>query len=242
LPVQITVNFISMPASARPLFDILAAHLAPLGLALRGGFALGDEDALPDIEPGRPARSLILIGNIGGAMWPAFQRKPHADSDPLDAWTRQVIDAVAEKVGARPLYPFDGPPYYPFQRWAERAEGVKPSPLMIFIHPQFGLWHAYRAALLFAEDYAFPSRRPGAHPCESCADKPCLSACPVGAFSGSAFDDRACATHVDGPRGTECRDHGCLARRACPIGRAYAYPDAQMAFHMEAFLAPRRSR
>ena len=30
-----------------------------------------------------------------------------------------------------------------------RAEGLKPSPIGILMHPQFGLWHAYRGALLF---------------------------------------------------------------------------------------------
>jgi hypothetical protein len=29
--------------------------------------------------------------------------------------------------------------------------------------------------------------------------------------------------------------HGCLARRACPVGQAYRYTDAQAAFHMRAF-------
>jgi hypothetical protein len=30
---------------------------------------------------------------------------------------------------------------------------------------------------------------------------------------------------------------GCLARRACPVGREYAYDPAQARFHMQAFLA-----
>jgi hypothetical protein len=29
---------------------------------------------------------------------------------------------------------------------------------------------------------------------------------------------------------------GCLVRRACPVGRAYLYDQAQAAFHMTAFL------
>ena len=61
-----------------------------------------------------------------------------------------AIDPLARSVGAMALYPFDGPPYRPFQRWAMRAEPVAPSPLGLFIHPEYGLWHAYRAALVFA--------------------------------------------------------------------------------------------
>ncbi|WP_374375234.1 ferredoxin [Dongia sp.] len=219
----------------------LETALARSGMAIRGGFVPRAEDAVPDLAPGRPARALLLIGNIGGAMWPAFAAAPHDDDDPMDRWTRRVIDPLAAACGATALYPSDGPPYRPFQLWARRAEGVQPSPLMIFIHPQYGLWHAYRAALLFAEDLALPSMATGARPCDSCAGQPCLHACPVDAFTSAGFDDMRCARHVDGPDGTECRERGCLARRACPVGKEYAYPPAQMAFHMQAFLARRRT-
>jgi hypothetical protein len=29
--------------------------------------------------------------------------------------------------------------------------------------------------------------------------------------------------------------HGCLARRACPVGQEYRYSDQQIGFHMRAF-------
>jgi len=217
--------------------------LAPLGMALRGGFAPESGDMVPILDDGSPTRAVLLIGNIGGAMWPAFAdsdaRARHA-AHPLDGWTRDVLDPVATRFGAKVLYPSDGPPYHPFQRWAARAEPVHVSPLRIFIHPAYGLWHAYRAAFLLAEEPGIspPTQLPS--PCTTCAARPCLSTCPVGAFSEAGFDDRICARHVDSPAGIECRDNGCLARRACPVGSEYSYPPAQMAFHMEAFLAPRR--
>jgi hypothetical protein len=230
-----------MPKS--DLITNLSATLARHGMALRGGFAVTPADNLPDIAPGRPARSLVLVGNVGGAMWPAFAAAgPHDGPDPMDVWTQSVIDPCARAFGAAALYPFAGPPYSPFQRWAERAENVRPSPLMIYLHARYGLWHAYRAALLFAEDLDLPAREAADHPCDTCAGRPCLSTCPVGAFTGGGFDDLVCARHVDGPHGTECRDRGCLARRACPVGQKFQYPPAQMAFHMEAFLARRRGR
>ena len=40
-----------------------------------------------------------------------------------------------------------------------RAEAVAPSPLGILIHPDYGLWHAYRGALAFAERLALPRAR-----------------------------------------------------------------------------------
>jgi hypothetical protein len=225
---------------------ILNAALAAHGLVVRGGIAIRDDDALPALPSGVPARSMFLIGNVGGAMWPAFAASrdrlvPPGSTDPLDDWTRAVIAPLADQLGATALYPFDGPPFYPFQRWAERAEPVAPSPLMIYIHPKHGLWHAYRAALLLPDE-ASSAREPAPPPCDSCAGRPCLSACPVNAFTGTGFDDMACARHVDSDAGTECRERGCLARRACPVGAGLAYPPAQMAFHMEAFLARRRNQ
>ncbi len=31
------------------------------------------------------------------------------------------------------------------------AEGLKPSPLGLLMHPEYGLWHGYRGAILFGE-------------------------------------------------------------------------------------------
>jgi hypothetical protein len=122
----------------------------------------------------------------------------------------------------------------PFQRWALRADAVYSSPLGILIHPEYGLWHAYRAALFFHETLELPARWDAPSPCESCTEKPCLSGCPVGAFSGGAYDVAACADHIARPE-TDCISVGCLARNACPVGLRWRYPEAQTRFHMTAF-------
>jgi len=70
--------------------------------------------------------------------------------------------------------------------------------------------------------------------------KPCLSACPVDAFSGTSYDVAACAAHIGSTAGEDCMAGGCLARRACPVGQAFAYGPAQAQFHMRAFLAARQ--
>ena len=140
------------PVIQSQLSQTLALH----GMALRGGFAVTGNDGVPHLADGRPAHTLLLVGNIGGAMWPAFAAScGFADTHPdrMDRWTKTVIDALATEIGAVALYPFSGPPYFPFQRWAARAEPVHVSPLRIFIHPTYGLWHAYRAALIFAEPF-----------------------------------------------------------------------------------------
>jgi hypothetical protein len=223
-----------------PSIDQLRRTLAPHGLALRGGFHPTAGDGVPALPGGRPSTTLLLVGNVGGAMWPAFSAAPEfADGarHPLDRWTRRILDAAAHELGATALYAFGGPPYLPFQRWAGAAEGLQPSPLGVLIHPDYGLWHAYRGALSLAARLDLPPRDARPRPCDSCAERPCLSACPVAAFQPSGYDVAGCRQHVASTAGAACRDEGCRARLACPIGRAHAYPPAQMAFHMAAFMA-----
>lgn len=214
-------------------------RLAESGLRVRGGFHPRPEDGAPRLPDGRPVGTLILVGDVGGEFWPTFARSPEfADGLPhrLDRWARRVLDHVAAQFGAGALFPFGGPPYLPFQRWAMRAESVTPSPLGILIHPDFGLWHAYRGALTFSDHLDLPARLERAAPCDRCSDRPCLAACPVGAFSGEGYDVAACAAHLAGANGTVCMAGSCLARRVCPVGRKYAYEPSQAAFHMRAFL------
>ena len=221
------------------LADVESA-LRARGLLPRGAFHPGPEDAVPSLSDGRPAGTLVLAGHAGAAMWEVFERERRAEPDPLDRWSAQILREVGESFGAAVL--LAGDPQHPFQRWARRAEAVHVSPLGILIHPDYGLWHAYRGALTFAERLVLPEPDSRPSPCDRCADRPCLRACPVGAFSRLGFDDAACSTHVSSPLGVECLERGCLARRACPIGRDHRYGDAQQRFHMEAFLTARRSR
>jgi hypothetical protein len=76
-------------------------------------------------------------------------------------------------------------------------------------------------------------------PCDSCADKPCLAACPVAAFDGKGYAVDACVAHIAAPAGADCLDRGCRARRACPVGREHLYAPAQAGLHMRAFLTAR---
>lgn len=205
---------------------------------------------MPKLGEGRAAATLVLAGNAGPAMWAAFGRDRKTDprlggEHPLDDWSRIVLGGIAERFGGVALLPNDGPPYHPFQRWALRAEPLHPSPLGILIHPDYGLWHGYRGALAFAERLDLPPkddkpkdgrpRNKQASPCQSCADKPCLSTCPVGAFTADGYDVQACIAHIDSADGVDCREQGCRARRACPVGREYIYAPEQAAFHTAAF-------
>ncbi len=221
--------------------DDIAQTIGSTGLALRGGFHPAPEDGLPALPDGMPAATLLLLGLVGPDGWAAFSASPEAGlaSHPLDAWTRRVVSGLTERLGALALFPFEGPPHWPFQRWALRAEPVAISPLGILIHPEYGLWHAYRAALLMSARLGLPTPIRRASPCEGCAGRPCLTACPVGAFTGSSYRLEECAAHIGAPAGALCMDEGCRARDACPVGRAYRYSPDQIRFHMRAF---RRAR
>ena len=216
--------------------DDVASEIAPFGLITRGGFHPEPSDGVPE----NPA-TLVLIGNAGPAMWQAFVKDHRDGPDPLDAWTRKVLTGVAERLGAAALFPFDGPPYLPFQRWAMKAEAVFPSPIGPLIHPDYGLWHAYRGALAFSNVLELPEREVVASPCESCESAPCLTTCPVNTLSEGAYDVPACVAYLDDAAGRDCLDLGCAARRACPVGRAYHYAPAQARFHMDHFRKANRN-
>ena len=212
------------------LSEILAAH----GLTLRGGLHPSPDDSVRDAGEGRPTRTLLLVGNTGSDLWPRFAEFAGSGRNALDRWTVETIVPIAEQFDARCVFPFDKP-FQPFQRWAMRAEPVKPSPLGVLIHPDHGLWHAYRAALLLSEklDLPAPAHRPS--PCQTCADRPCLAACPVGAFSGDGYDVPAGAGYLNSPAGSECMEGGCRARDACPVASDRRYAPDQIRFHMAAF-------
>ncbi len=224
--------------------EALRAELAGLGLLLRGVLP-ADETTL-----GRPAvGSLLVLGNVGGALWenesggyakPVSAENPH----PLDSWTKTIVDPLAARLGGEAFYPFGGPPWHPFQRWAMASEPVTPSPIGMLIHPDYGLWHAYRAAILVPEMIAPFQSDERQSPCLACDEQPCLSTCPVDAFTdmrgeGGGYDVPSCAAHIATPGGVDCLTQGCRARRACPVGGDYHYAPGQAEFHMQSFLRAR---
>lgn len=242
------------PPTERELHGAVTAH----GMALRGSFAPTAADGLPALPNGQPASSVWMVGVIGSTFWPYFKASTFFKDglpDPLDRWSRALGEELAARFGGVALFPFEGPPYHPFQRWADRAAATQPSRMMLRIHPDFGLWHAYRFALAlpFAPDaapadralsaHAGASTEPAAVPhsaaslCASCSGQPCLQACPVGAYTGESFLLDACASHLHSGAGAECMQAGCLARRACPVGAGFRYTAEHAAFHMQAFTA-----
>jgi ferredoxin len=206
------------------------------GLVPRGAFRLEDDERVGALAG---VRTVVVIGMAGRDGWDAFAASPEASDgadDPLDRFSQRVVEVLARELGAKAFFPFGGPPFWPFQQWARRAEPVHPSPIGIMIHPRYGLWHSYRGALGFLEALDIPERTVVPHPCESCPGRWCMKACPVGAFSPGAYDVGACARHVKSAAGADCMGLGCRARRACPVGAEHAYGPEQANFLMQAFL------
>jgi hypothetical protein len=225
-------------------FAELARRIESVGLAVRGAFH-PEPDEFAEWLAGPAPGTIVLVGFTGSAQWPAFQASGEARDglpDPLDRWSRRVLGALGAELQASCWYPSGALPQPPFQRLALRSEPVHRSPIGLLIHPQWGLWHAYRGALGMADRLALPAfDAAAAHPCDGCVERPCLHTCPVAALRSGSLEVHTCAAHVQSAAGRDCRELGCRARRACPLGAQYRYCADQARFHMQSFLRALKS-
>jgi hypothetical protein len=219
------------------LIERLSHDAAQHGLCVRSAFVITPGDGVPALDGGTPARSLVLFGNIGSSLWPVFTRGPeYADGKPdaLDRWSERIGQDMARRHGGRALYPFGGPPHYPFQRWALRGGLLFASPVGLLIDARHGLWHAFRFALALPGTLETAAGTADS-PCASCADQPCLTTCPADAFVAGEYRVRRCVDFLADDPDAACWHIGCLARHACPTGQRAGYLPEQAAFHMRAF-------
>lgn len=217
------------------------------GLVVRGGFTIESEDAVPKLKNGGRANTLILFGNAGSSIWPNFSQSAEyldGDLDPLNRWSERIGELLAEQWGGIALFPFGGPPYQPFVKWAKKSEQLQSSKLGMLMHPEYGLWHAYRFAIALPDalNIAPENLVSNRHACDRCTAKPCLSGCPVDAFDGKNYDVKKCFTYLDHHPQAQCHQVGCQARAACPEGQAYRYQADHAAFHMEKLVDSLRLR
>ncbi len=192
------------------------------------------------IVPG--ARSIVVIGNGGGAFWNAF--KSHADENPgwmtrdnpLDDFTRTVVERdiapvlVRSEIAHTVIYPFmvSGPTLNFME--AGKAAGLSgPSILGVVVHPVFGPWIAFRAAILLDELIDAPGEAYQFDPCPSCIPRSCITSCPVEAVTASGWDIPKCLTHRVEVE-TDCAPR-CHARAGCVLGPEHRYPDEELAYH-----------
>ena len=108
------------------------------------------------------------------------------------------------------------------------------SPVTLLVHDGAGLMVSYRGAIALPGRVDLPAP-PAASPCDGCAAKPCLSACPARALDVRGYDVPACHAFLDMADGADCLSGGCIVRRACPISHAYGRLPEQSAYHMRLF-------
>ena len=146
-----------------------------------------------------------------------------------------MIKTLADTLKAEALFPFTGPPYQPFLRWAIDSGRAWQSPAGMLVHDTSGLMVSYRGALRFQRPVALPTP-PDAAPCATCVDQPCMTACPVNALSAArGYDVDACHGFLDSQAGQDCLSQGCKARRACPVSQRFERHPDQSALHMRSF-------
>jgi hypothetical protein len=200
------------------------------GLDVYGAFHLDTDDF-------SQAASLVMLGPAAN-FWSVFTASDIYNDDqpdPVDRWSADVIPRIAQSLGARPIFPFGGPPYAPFLSWAKTSGRAWDAPVGMLVHDLTGLMVSYRGALAFNTKLTLPEQT-FQNPCETCTTKPCLTACPVGALSSErSYDVPACYDYIDTDAGNTCLTQGCLVRRACPASTGAGRLTEQSALHMRAF-------
>ncbi len=180
------------------------------------------------------ARSVLVVASGGRALFEAFRAAPESRlaRDPLDAYTRRVVEAAAERLArpTRALFAFErrGGAFADFVALGRAAGLGSPSRLGLLLHPVYGPWLSIRALLLTARELPETPERAGFDPCRGCP-APCADACPGRAVGPARFDANACAATRRREPGCRAR---CAARRACVVGPEHAYAPAAEAHHM----------
>jgi hypothetical protein len=243
-----------MPSQASPLLEALTGRASTQGLNLAGLVAVDEYDRCQ--PPGQRAgellpgcETILVIASGGRGFWEKTDgggRSPRWPDHPLHRRTVAVVKELRATLSrhgwpCRAVYPGRRPTLN-FRRMGEMAGLGTISPVVgMLVHPDYGLWVSFRAALLvagtpFGTDWKKPVP-PAFQPCATCA-RPCVDACPVQVYDGRGqMHLHQCARH----RHTGGCAHGCDARRACPVGAEHRYGPVEEAFrHTHALAAMRR--
>lgn len=212
-------------------YDRLSAEANARHLRVLGGFHPTPSDNVPG-----DAATVLLLGPDEPRFWPHVTDSPEfrdGQADPVDRWSRRVIEDWAASCGARALFPFGGAPFLPFYSWALRTGRVHASPVQLLVHDEAGLFVSFRGALALVTRIALPTPPP--NPCATCVAQPCRTACPPQALTAQGYDVPSCKAYLDTPPGVDCMSGGCLVRQACPVSQRFGRLKEQSAYHMQNF-------
>lgn len=218
--------------STKVTFEDISREAYASSLKVMGGFHPNLEDQAPE-----NCLTLLLLGPDEPTFWYEFEKCPEmqdGQKNPMDRWSERVINKLANRLNADPVFPFSGPPFAPFFQWALRSGKAHVSPIKLLVHNEVGLFVSFRAALSFKYKITVPEPLPS--PCLSCS-APCKSACPVSAFDGNSYNVNSCRSHISTTDQKRCLENGCAARRICPLSKIELRAPNQSAFHMRAFLS-----
>ena len=198
------------------------------------------------------AKSIVVIANGGGTLWAALKRHTERNpgwmdrEHPLDDFTRTIVEnevaPVARAAGARCtlVFPFmAGKATLNFIELGKAAGLAGPSILGVVVHPKFGPWIAFRAAILIDQEVDAPGEARGFDPCPSCVERPCIAACPTTAVAFPAGWDvpRCLAYRIESE--PDCTPR-CHSRVACVLGPEHRYPEDELAYHQRRALMAMR--
>ncbi|GIX14477.1 MAG: hypothetical protein KatS3mg118_2436 [Paracoccaceae bacterium] len=216
------------------MLGIIAGRARRDGLAVLAAMHPAPGDGAPE-----GAGTLVLLGPAGRAWERAFAAGPEAGDgrpDPVDRWSRRVIGRMAADLGARALYPFDGPPWPPVIRWALASGWCHSSPVGMLVHPQAGLWFSCRGVLALAPAIALPpaARLPPVRPA---AASPAAAPVRWRRWAAGATMSRHAWAIWAAPGARAALRWAARSGMPAPPARPSAPEPAQAARHMAAFLA-----
>lgn len=215
------------------------AALADAGIPLQGILDIDQVNvALP--EEAKSYSQLLVFAHGGQRLWHQVTRKNdalrngRAPRHPIDRFSTASVLAFLESINCHDfwlMYPREGL-HLDLRGLGRQLGWHHDSPMGIGIHEEYGTWFAYRAVVAVNTRFITSSSAGIVResPCESCVDKPCVSACPVGAVKADGdFDLEACSEERL-REGSGCADR-CLARIACPVGEKHMYHPEQISYH-----------
>ena len=83
-----------------------SAAIRRTGLVPRGAVSLAEGERVGELAD---MRTIVLAGMVGRDGWEAFAASPEAGdglADPLDRWSRRLIESLARELGGEGVVPF----------------------------------------------------------------------------------------------------------------------------------------